>query len=198
MLTPGAIHHLGIKINGSTIEAYIPPVPSEIRSFVKCVLPKEPKGIGTQIKNWIVFKLCQVRPVHYPEIFDHLHKEFNINPQTQEKFAEIVQRIYNAIFISSCKVSLKRRNRPGKNSHGEKDLNIHDQKELSVYYHKMKKVRLGLKKVKLSYYLDRIADYVQKEKQEDKHHDFTKQVKRGNKNENKNKNKIIITIIKKN
>ena len=30
MLTPNVIHHLGIKINGSTIEAYTPPVPSEI------------------------------------------------------------------------------------------------------------------------------------------------------------------------
>ena len=64
MQTPGAIHHLGIQINGSTIKAYTPPVPSEICSFVKCVLPKEPKGIGTKIKNWIVFKLCQGRPFH--------------------------------------------------------------------------------------------------------------------------------------
>ena len=58
MLTPSAIHHLGIKINGSTIEAYTLPVPSEICSFVKCLLPKEPKGLGRIIKNWIVFKLC--------------------------------------------------------------------------------------------------------------------------------------------
>ena len=69
MWTPSAIHHLGIKINGSTIKAYTPPVPSEIRSFVKYVLPKEPKGLETMIKNWIVFKLFQGRPVHYPEIF---------------------------------------------------------------------------------------------------------------------------------
>ena len=39
MLTPSALHHLGMKINGSTIEVYTPPVPSEICSFVKCVLP---------------------------------------------------------------------------------------------------------------------------------------------------------------
>ena len=82
MLTPSAIHHLGIKINGSTIEAYTPSLPSEIRSFVKCVLPNEPKGIGTKIKNWMVFKLRQGRPVHYPEIFHYLDKELNINPQT--------------------------------------------------------------------------------------------------------------------
>ena len=72
---------------------------------MKCVLPKEPKGIGTKIKNWILFKLCQGRPVHYPERSDYLDQEFNINPQTQEKFAEIVQRIYNAIFVSLYKVS---------------------------------------------------------------------------------------------
>ena len=124
MLTPNAIHHLGIKINGSTIEVYTPPVPSEIHSFVKCVLPKEPKGTGTKIKNWIVFKLHQGRPVHYLEIFHHLDKEFNMNPQTQEKFAEIVQRIFKAIFVSLCKVSLKRTNCPGKNSYWVKDLNI--------------------------------------------------------------------------
>ena len=55
MLTPSAIHHLGIKTDGSTIEAYTPPNPSEIRSFVKYVLPKKTKGIGTMVKNWIVF-----------------------------------------------------------------------------------------------------------------------------------------------
>ena len=93
MSTPNAIHHLSIKINGSTIEAYTPPVPSEIRSFVKCLLPKESKGIGTKIKNQIVFKVCQGRPVHYPGVFHYLDKEFDINPQTKEKFAEIVQRI---------------------------------------------------------------------------------------------------------
>ena len=58
MLTPSAIHLLGMKINGSTIEAYTTPVPSEICFFVKCVSPKESEGIGTKIKNWIVFKLC--------------------------------------------------------------------------------------------------------------------------------------------
>ena len=39
MLTPSAIHYLGIKMNGSTNEVYTPPVPSEICSFVKYVLP---------------------------------------------------------------------------------------------------------------------------------------------------------------
>ena len=63
LLTLSAIHHLGIKINGSTIEVYTPPVPSEIRSFVKCVSPKERKGIETKIKNWIVYKLHQGRPI---------------------------------------------------------------------------------------------------------------------------------------
>ena len=72
-LTPNAIHHLRIK------KINTPPMPSKIRSFVKCVLPKKPKGIGTMIKNWIVFKLSIGRPVHYPEIFQFLDQEFNIN-----------------------------------------------------------------------------------------------------------------------
>ena len=60
---------------------------------MKCVLPKEMEGIGTKIKKWIALKLYQGRPVHYPEIFDYLDREFNINPQTREKFAEILKRI---------------------------------------------------------------------------------------------------------
>ena len=39
-----------------------------------------------------------------------------------------MQRIYNEIFISLSEVSLKGANRPGKNSHWVKDLNIQDQK----------------------------------------------------------------------
>ena len=140
MLTPSAIHHLGIKTDGSTIDAYTPPKTNDIRSFVKCVLPKNPKGIGTSVKNWIVFKLNQGNPVHYPEIFEFLDREFNINAATQDKFPEIVQRIYNAIFVSLCKVSLKRTNRPGKNSHWIKDLSIRDQQEISANHFKMKTV----------------------------------------------------------
>ena len=78
-----------------------------------------------------------------------------------------MQRIYNAIFVSLCKVSLKRTNRPGKNLHWVKDFNIQDQKDLSIYYHKMKKVLLGPKRVKLSYHLDQIDDYGQKGKEEE-------------------------------
>ena len=115
IVTPSAIHNLGMKTNGSIIKVYTPPVPSDICSFVKCMLPEEPKGIETKIKNWIVFKLCQGRPIHYQEIFDYLDKKFKIIPQTQEKFAEIMKRKYNIIFVSLCKVSLKRSNLPGKN-----------------------------------------------------------------------------------
>ena len=85
MLTPRAIHHLGIKINGSTIVAYTPPAPSEICSFVKCMLPKKLKGIGTKIKIWFVVKLCQGRAFHYPEIFHYMDKDFEMNFQIQEK-----------------------------------------------------------------------------------------------------------------
>ena len=43
MLTPGAIKQLGITINGSTIEAYTQASAQEIRSFIKCVLPRHHK-----------------------------------------------------------------------------------------------------------------------------------------------------------
>ena len=48
----------------------------------------------------------------------------------------------------------------------------------------MKKVPLGPKRVKLSYHHNWIDDSVQKEIEENKHHDFTKQVEKANKNEN--------------
>ena len=76
MLTPSSINYLAIKINGLTIKEYNPPVASEIRSFMECVLPKEPKGIATKVKNWILFNLCQRRRTHYPEIFAYLDQEF--------------------------------------------------------------------------------------------------------------------------
>ena len=75
MLTPSDIqHHLGMKI----------------KYQVKCVLLKKSKGIGTMTKNWIVFNFCQGRLVHYLDIFHYLDKEFDLNPQTQKKFAERV------------------------------------------------------------------------------------------------------------
>ena len=43
ILTPWTIKQLGININGSTIEAYTQAQPQEIRSFIKCVLPKHHK-----------------------------------------------------------------------------------------------------------------------------------------------------------
>ena len=96
---------------------------------------------------------------------------------------------YNAIFVSLCKVSLKRTNCPGKNSHWVKDLNIQDQKDLSTYYCKMKKVPLGSKRDKLSNHHDGIDDYGQKEKEEDKHYDITKQVEKAKNNEKEKRKK---------
>ena len=88
-----------------------------------------------------------------------------------------MQRIYNAIFISLCRVSLKRTKRPGKNSHWVKDLNIQDQKDLSSYYCKMKKVPLGPKRVKLSNHHDGIDGYGQKKRRNQSfwHHKISKQ-----------------------
>ena len=128
----------------------IDPIPFGFLGSTYFTKEKTSLGIGTMIKNWIVYKLSVGRPVHYQEIFDFLDKEFNINSQTQDKFPEIVQRIYNAIFVSLCKVSLKRTNRPGKNSDWIKDLSIRDQQEISSNYFKMKTVPRGPKRVKLS------------------------------------------------
>ena len=66
MSTLSAINRLEIKINGSTIEAYTSPLASEIRSFVKCVLSREQKPIGTHFKNWILIKSRQRKPVYHP------------------------------------------------------------------------------------------------------------------------------------
>ena len=54
-----------------------------------------------------------------------------------------------------------------------KDLNIQDQKDLSSFYCKMKKVPLGPKRVKLSNHHDGIDGYGQKEKEEYKAYDIT-------------------------
>ena len=46
------------------------------------------------------FQTLSRKAVHYPETFDYLDQEFNINPQTQKKFAEIVQRIYLLVYVT--------------------------------------------------------------------------------------------------
>ena len=79
---------------------------------------------------------------------------FNITPHNEKNFAEIVQRIYNAIFVSVCRISLTRTKRPGKNSTWINDLNHQHQKELSKVVNKMQVVPLGPKRVKLSDFND--------------------------------------------
>ena len=114
MLTPGTIKKLGINVNGSTIEAYMQAQPQEIRSFIKCVLPKHHKNIAPQIKNWIVQKRKHNRAVKYEEIFYYLDVMFNITQWNEPKFPEIVQRIYNTIFVSACQICLTRTKTPEK------------------------------------------------------------------------------------
>ena len=95
-----------------------------------------------------------------------------------------MQRIYIAIFVSLCKVSFKK-----KQIILERiciGLNIQDQKDLSSYYCKLKKVPLGPKRVKPSNHHDGIHDYGLKEKEEYKFYDITKQVEKVNNNENEN------------
>ena len=61
----------------------------------------------------------------------------NITPWNEQKFPEIVHRIYNAIFVSGCQICLTRTKRPGKNSTQINDLNHEHQKELSKIVDKM-------------------------------------------------------------
>ena len=93
MLTPGTIKQLGININGSTIEAYTQAQPQEIRSFIKCVLPKHHKHKAPIIKNWIVQKRKHNQAVKYEEIFYFLDVMLNMTSWNEQKFPEIVQRI---------------------------------------------------------------------------------------------------------
>ena len=116
MLTPRTIIQLGI--NGSIIEAYMQAQPQEIRLFIKCVLPKHHKNIAPQIKNWIIQKRKHNHAIKYQEIFYYLDVMFDITPWYELKFPEIVQQIYNAIFVGACQISLTRTKRPGKTQHG--------------------------------------------------------------------------------
>ena len=79
---------------------------------------------------------------------------FNITQWNEPKFPEIVQRIYNAIFVSVCQICLTRTKRPGKSSTWINDLNHQHQKELSKIVGKMQVVQLGPKRVKLSEFND--------------------------------------------
>ena len=75
--------------------------PQEIHSFIKYVLPKNHKHKAPIIKNWTVQKEKN-QAVKYQEIFYFLDLIFNITPWNEQKFPEIVQRIYNTIFVSVC------------------------------------------------------------------------------------------------
>ena len=89
MLTPGTIKQLGININGSTIEAYTQACPQEIRSFIKCVLPRHHKDKASIIKNWIIEKRKHNVAVKYDEIIYYLRVVFNITEWNEPKFPEI-------------------------------------------------------------------------------------------------------------
>ena len=135
MLTPGTIKQLGISINGSTIEAYMHAQPQEIHSFIKCVLPKHHKQNAPIIKNQIVQKRKHNQVVKYEDIF------------YEPKFREIVQRIYNAIFVSVCQICLTRTKRPGKNSTWINDLNHEHQKNYQRQSTKCKLFHLALREL---------------------------------------------------
>ena len=66
------------------------------------MLPQYHKHEAPITKNWITQKRIRNRAVKYKEIFYFLEVMFNITPWTEEKFPAIVQRIYNALFLSVC------------------------------------------------------------------------------------------------
>ena len=137
ILTTGTIKHFGININGSTVEAYMQAQPQEICSFMKCVLPKHHKHNIPIINNWIVQKRKYNRVVKYEERFYFLDIMFNITPWNEQKFPEIVQRIYNAIFVQ-CLLNMSNMNKKtGKKSTWINDLNHEHKKELSKVVDKM-------------------------------------------------------------
>ena len=150
MLTPRTIKQLGININSSTIEAYTQAQPQEIHSFIKCVLPKHHKRDANVIRDWNVQKRKHNQAVKYEDIFYSLVIMLNITPWNEPKFPEMVQRIYNALFVSVCQICLTRTKRPRRNLTWINDLNYEHQKELSKEVDKMQVVPLGPKRVKLS------------------------------------------------
>ena len=61
------------------------------------------------------------------------------------KYAELVQRIYNAMFTGICKVSLQRKNKPGIDCTWISDLFIDNQKQISHNINHMDSVPRGQK-----------------------------------------------------
>ena len=150
MLTPEAIDKLGIKFDGSTVKAYTPPSYPDIRSFIRCVLPSEIRKIGNTIARWIIDKHQKSKPISYEKIFFYLQQTHGINRNSNLKYAELVQRIYNAIFTGVCKVSLQRKNKPGRNSTWLSDLSIQNQQQVYNNINYMDNVPQGRKRVQPS------------------------------------------------
>ena len=62
------------------------------------------------------------------------------------KYAGLMQHIYNAIFTNVCKVSLQRKNKPGRN--WISNLTVDNQKQISPYIYEM----ILFLKIKKEYY----------------------------------------------
>ena len=124
--------------------------PQKTRSFIKCVLSKHHKHKAPLIKNWIVQKRKHNQAVKYKIFFYYCDIMFNITPWNEPKFPEIVQRIYNAIFISVCQICLTKTKKTGKKPTWYNDLNHKHKEELSTVVHKIQVVPLSPKRGKLS------------------------------------------------
>ena len=115
MLTPEAIDKLGINFDGSTVKAYTPPTYQDVRSFIRCVLPSGNRKIDNYIARWIINKHKKGKSISYEIILFYLENTHGITRNSNNKYAEIVQRMYNSIFTGVCKISLQRKNKPERN-----------------------------------------------------------------------------------
>ena len=100
--------YVSININGSTIESYTQAQPQEILSFIKCVLPKHYERNANVIRERIVQKRKHNRAVKYEDMFYFLNVMLNISLWNEPKFPEIVQQIYNTLFVGVCLICLTR------------------------------------------------------------------------------------------
>ena len=69
LITPEAIDKLGIKFDGPTFKAYVPPNYQDIRFFIRFLLPSGNRRIGKNITRWISDKHKKSKPISYKKKF---------------------------------------------------------------------------------------------------------------------------------
>ena len=123
MLTPRAIYHLGKK---SMVQPLKPILFQYQVKFVLCEMCVTQGSDRDRDKDqeFDCFQTLSRKANSLSRNISLFWQRIWYKSPTQEKFAEIVQRIYNTIIVYLCKVSWKTTNCPGKNSCWVKDLNI--------------------------------------------------------------------------